>query len=234
MNKIKIMQRNNGLLKPFTLAIATLLVAPSLAFAAFTPITSQLDQGQRGTNVTNLQTFLAANAAVYPQGLVTGYYGPLTTNAVKAFQSLYGISTVGRVGPQTIAKINEVISSGTWGNGSAGGPTSGDGSGPQFTSISQNIGQTSATFTWTTNENATAKIFYDRNPVMMNEGDINSVGFGPTTGLTVGNDNQLRTSQSVTISNLQPGTTYHYTRVSTDANGNVSVWNPNTTFTTSF
>jgi chitodextrinase len=147
-----------------------------------------------------------------------------------AFQNRYGISPVGRVGPVTIAKINELLANGTWnGNGSLG-----DVSGPQFTALTKAVGQTSATFTWSTNENATAKIFVDTVPVKMNEGDINSVGFGATTGQTVGNDNQLRGTQSVTLSGLMPNTTYYYTLVATDAQGNVSVWNPNTTFKTNF
>ena len=66
----------------------------------------------------------------------------------------------------------------------------------------------------------------------MNEGDINSVGFGSTNGWTTMNDGIARTSQQVTINGLQPNTTYHYVIVSTDSSGNVSVWNPNATFKT--
>lgn len=222
---------SGGFFKPITLALATLIVAPTLAFAAFSPINSQLDFGETNADVTKLQTFLSANPAIYPQGLVTGYYGSLTESAVKAFQNLYGLSAVGRVGPLTLAKINALITNGTWGNG---GGISRDVSGPQFTAISQNIGQTSATFTWSTNENATAKVFYSTSPVTMNEGNINSVGFGATSGLIGGNDNQLRGTQSVTLASLTPNTVYYYTLVSTDANGNVSVWNPNAVLRTSF
>lgn len=234
-----IMQKNGAFLKPLFLTTTTLLLAPSLVFAAFSPINSQLDLGETNADVTKLQTFLASNPQVYPEGLVTGYYGPLTRSAVERFQVMQNIvnsgtavsTGFGRVGPSTLAALNQAIASGTWGSG--GGMTTGDVSGPQFLSLSKNIGNTSATFTWTTNENATAKMFYDTNYVRMNEGDINSVGFGAITGQTVhGSDNQLRTTQSITLSNLQPNTVYYYTPVATDANGNVSVVGPNESFRT--
>ncbi|MBI2135942.1 peptidoglycan-binding protein, partial [Candidatus Woesearchaeota archaeon] len=50
---------------------------------------------------------------IYPEGLTTGYYGPLTTKAVKAFQEKHGIARAGdpgygEVGPATRAKLNEL------------------------------------------------------------------------------------------------------------------------------
>jgi hypothetical protein len=66
----------------------------------------------------------------------------------------------------------------------------------------------------------------------MNEGDINSVGFGSTNGYTATNDNLSRTSQQVTMNNLLPNTLYYYVIVSTDLAGNVSVMGPNNTFRT--
>jgi phosphodiesterase/alkaline phosphatase D-like protein len=69
----------------------------------------------------------------------------------------------------------------------------------------------------------------------MNEGNIDSTGFGSITGMTnFGTDNQLRTTQSVTLTNLQPNTVYYYTPVATDANGNVSVVGPNDSFRTGY
>ena len=192
--------------------------------AVYSPITSQLNPGTSGLNVTNLQVFLAANPSIYPEGIVTGYYGLLTKTAIIRFQAQYGLEQVGRVGPMTLAKINSLIVAGGW--------TTIDGSGPAISSITQSVTQNSATFTWNTNEIATGKIFYGTTPVTMNEGDINSVGFGSTNGSVAVNDNLARTSQQVSMTNLQPNTTYYYTIVSTDLTGNVSVWNPNGTFKT--
>ncbi|GEM_PF-1491136 len=86
--------------------------APSVS-AAQAALTRDLDPGDSGNDVTQLQVYLAADAELYPEGKVTGYYGSLTTAAVKRFQARYGIAQVGRVGPQTRAKLNEVMGGGT-------------------------------------------------------------------------------------------------------------------------
>lgn len=208
-----------------TVISAALVSSLSVSAANYTQITSQLDVGMQNQNVTNLQIFLAANPSIYPEGKVTGYYGSLTEAAVRRFQSQYGLQIVGRVGPLTMVKINNLIANGGW-SGTA------DISGPQFLAVGQSISTNSATFSWTTNENATAKIFYYTDWIKMNEGDINSVGFGSTNGWTATNDGVSRNAQQVTITGLAPYTTYHYVIVATDASGNVSVHNPNTTFRT--
>jgi len=81
--------------------------------ASVAVILGDLDPGDSGVDVTKLQVYLAADADLYPEGLVTGYYGSLTTAAVKRFQAKYGIAQVGRVGPQTRAKLNEVMGGGS-------------------------------------------------------------------------------------------------------------------------
>lgn len=60
-----------------------------------------------------LQEFLKRQGAgIYPEGLVTGYFGPLTEAAAKRFQAFYGIPQTGYVGPLTRAKINELLTQG--------------------------------------------------------------------------------------------------------------------------
>lgn len=68
-------------------------------------------------DVRKLQTFLASDPEIYPEGLVTGYFGALTTKAVKAFQLKYadeilepwGITApTGNVYSTTLKKINEL------------------------------------------------------------------------------------------------------------------------------
>ncbi|HQU07500.1 MAG: hypothetical protein B7X04_00305 [Parcubacteria group bacterium 21-54-25] len=76
-------------------------------------IQQQLHVGSTGPNVTLLQQLLAGNPSVYPQGLVTGYYGPLTEAAVKRFQKDHGIESVGDVGPQTRAVLNAYLANAT-------------------------------------------------------------------------------------------------------------------------
>lgn len=77
--------------------------------AGLTGLTKELSQGVRGDDVKALQEFLAKDASIYPEGLVTGYFGSLTVKAVRAFQAKYGISQVGRVGPVTLKKLQEVM-----------------------------------------------------------------------------------------------------------------------------
>lgn len=70
-----------------------------------------LRQGMSGEDVTTLQEILAADPEVYPEGLITGYFGSLTENAVKKFQKKHGIEQVGEVGPKTKMAINQFLSS---------------------------------------------------------------------------------------------------------------------------
>ncbi len=72
-------------------------------------ITTTLNPGARSDQVTKLQELFSGDKDIYPEGLVTGYFGPATVKAVKRFQEKYGISPVGRVGPQTKDKLNEVF-----------------------------------------------------------------------------------------------------------------------------
>ncbi len=209
-----------------TLTMLALLVSLGIGTQvfAYTTINSQLDLGERNTDVTSLQGFFADNSSIYPEGLVTGYFGGLTQTAVKRFQALYGLGQVGRVGPATKDKINMLISQGGW--------VVADIAGPWISYVNNTISNNSATFTWNTNENATGKVFYYTSPITMNEGDINSVGFGSTNGFVATNDNLVRMSQQVILSNLQPNTLYYYVIVATDLTGNVSVVGPNNTFRT--
>lgn len=70
-------------------------------------LAKNLRQGSTGDDVKILQALLAADPEVYPEGLITGLYGPLTTKAVKKFQSKHGIEQAGVVGPKTLKKLNE-------------------------------------------------------------------------------------------------------------------------------
>jgi peptidoglycan hydrolase-like protein with peptidoglycan-binding domain len=81
----------------------------SLVFAA------PLYSGLQSADVRRLQTLLATKSEIYPEGLITGYFGPLTEKAVQTFQLNYGVvgskfdSGFGLVGPKTRAKLQEVF-----------------------------------------------------------------------------------------------------------------------------
>ncbi len=59
--------------------------------------TADFGAGTRGAVVEYLQKLLATDPQLYPEGLVTGYYGPLTESAVKRFQAANNIPQTGTV-----------------------------------------------------------------------------------------------------------------------------------------
>jgi peptidoglycan hydrolase-like protein with peptidoglycan-binding domain len=197
----------------------------------YTSLTAQMNPGARGANVTNLQAFLASNPSFYPEGLVTGYYGPLTQAAVQRFQAYYGIVSsgspsstgYGRVGPSTLARMNALI---------AGGVSTGDMAAPYISGVLVAGTSNSAVVTWNTNELATGRVYYSTSPITFNEGDINSVGFVVTNGQSTSFDTTTRLSHSAAITGLLPNTRYYYLIVVTDPSGNVSVSLPGATFVT--
>lgn len=72
-------------------------------------LTRRLATGTQGEDVRALQILLALDHEVYPEGVITGFFGPLTTKAVMKFQKKHGIEQVGFVGPKTLKKLNEKL-----------------------------------------------------------------------------------------------------------------------------
>ncbi len=86
---------------------------PSQDVSGCLPITANLYLGISGPSVSCLQEVLRNEGAdIYPQGLVTGYFGSLTRSAVVRFQKKYAILQTGFVGPLTRAKINALLPNG--------------------------------------------------------------------------------------------------------------------------
>ena len=80
-------------------------------------INKRLWRGMSNEDVRLLQEVLATDPEIYPEGLITGYFGPLTERAVKRFQKKMGVEQVGLVGPKTLAKINELLTEGAGSSG---------------------------------------------------------------------------------------------------------------------
>ena len=76
---------------------------------AIVEIIQGLKEGSKGDQVTLLQTLLAADASLYPEGLVTGFFGPMTRRALQRFQSRNSLESVGFVGPRTREALNKWI-----------------------------------------------------------------------------------------------------------------------------
>lgn len=181
---------------------------------AFTRLTSQMGVGAQSADVTNLQTFLASNGAVYPAGLVTGYYGPMTEAAVRNFQIGYGISALGNVGPQTQMAVNAVIDSGR----------NIDVSNPAIFGVSVSPSTRSATVSWNNSESAKAQVFYSTSQITSVESA--QAKTAPYISGSVVTDNTFSMNKTMTIDNLQSGTAYSYVIEVTDTSGNVSVTMP--------
>lgn len=184
---------------------AALIAMPFVASAEM--LTRQLQLGMSGADVSTLQIFLAKDATIYPQGTISGYFGSLTKSAVSNFQARNGISSIGRVGPATLAAINAQMN--------------GDNSSPWINPVSVSVTNQSASLSWNTNENASAVVYYSTSPLSMAEGSL-------TNGVTIGGSSMLvhtdlRTSHSATLTSLNSNTTYYYVVYVKDGAGNESV-----------
>lgn len=203
------------------LAATFIVAAPMLASAD--TLYRQLQLGMSGADVSSLQTFLAQDSTIYPQGLVTGYFGGLTKSAVSNFQSRNGIQTAGRVGPATLPVINAQMSFGMGGGTSITG-----GRAPLISGINISMNGNTPTISWSTDEASKGVLYYSTSPIVAVERGILVDVAGPSIMM----DTSFRNVQNITIPNLASNTTYYYMIHTTDQDGNVSVTWP-TTFQTS-
>lgn len=89
-----------------SVSVTNITTPPPQTCAAITrPLSAEDTDAATGGDVSRLQQFLAADSVLYPEGLVTGFYGPATARAVGRYQASKGITQTGTVGPQTLAVI---------------------------------------------------------------------------------------------------------------------------------
>ena len=191
-----------------TLAALAAFVIPSVTLAD--SLYRELQFGMSGGDVSTLQTFLAQDRSIYPQGLVTGYFGSLTRSAVVNFQARNGIATVGRVGPITMAAINAQM------NG--GGTVGFDRVSPSLSQISVSTSASSASISWSTDEVSAGIVYYSSSPIQAVEGP--AVSFSGATAIANLNP-QL--GHVATLSGLSANTNYYVVVYVKDASGNESV-----------
>lgn len=91
-------------------------IAPGFLFG------KPLSLGLKNDDVTKLQELLKSDSSLYPEGLVTGYFGPATLRALQRFQEKHKLAVPGDLGygyagPKTRAKLNELLE---FGAGSSG------------------------------------------------------------------------------------------------------------------
>lgn len=211
--------------------MAVLVISLFGSQSAYAAVNSQLDLGDRGAEVTELQAYLATNASIYPEGLVTGYFGQLTKAAVERFQTTQGIISqgtpattgYGRVGPRTQAAINSMLGGGS--------DMSGDTSAPTIRSVNVVTDTDGASVIWTASEASMGKVYYDTSPIRIsNIFDVTGVFSGEpvVSGTLAQYDGQARSTHTVNIDNLARNTTYFYLVVVFDATKNVSITLPAT------
>lgn len=102
--------------KLLTAALLFFSLLPIFAFAQQPFFTKTLKKGSSGDEVKKLQTFLRSLPDIYPEGLVTGYFGALTEAAIKRFQAKHNIISSGTTfttgygifGPKTRGIVNKL------------------------------------------------------------------------------------------------------------------------------
>lgn len=89
--------------------VATETVAPtgSVLGAATTVLQEEAVYGATNDTVERIQKLLATDPLLYPDGIVSGFFGPKTQEAIKNLQARFGMNPVGVVGPSTATLIME-------------------------------------------------------------------------------------------------------------------------------
>jgi hypothetical protein len=70
-------------------------------------IKSGLRAGMEDEDIKKIQELLATDPSLYPRGIVSGYFGPLTEEAISRFQERHGLTVTGEVDEATKALIHE-------------------------------------------------------------------------------------------------------------------------------
>ncbi len=68
---------------------------------------SGLREGMRDDDIKKIQELLATDPMIYPGGKVTGYYGPMTKEAIMKFQERHGLTVTGTVDEATKKLMQE-------------------------------------------------------------------------------------------------------------------------------
>ena len=93
--------------KTQTQIIATPPVVQKTPIYTFSKV---LSRGDKNKQVEHLQVLLASEPSIYQRGLITGYFGALTENAVKAFQRRYKLQVTGIADVTTLKKLEKLSS----------------------------------------------------------------------------------------------------------------------------
>lgn len=213
----------------FTRTVVTATVVALVAIMAVPAVTiadtfnRQMQVGTTGTDVRNLQSFLAGDETLYPQGKVTGYYGFLTKAAVSNFQERNDITPVGRVGPATLPVLNLQYDQGL--GGGTESSSADDTGAARIVNVTVSTNKNTATVRWDTSKPAKGVVYYSETPFGVLGEHENSVDI---SGSSVRSDTEYHSFQNVSVQNLKSDTVYHYLVYSTSRDGGVSITMPST------
>ncbi len=73
-------------------------------------LSDSLQEGMKHEDVREIQRLLATDPEIYPEGLTTGYYGPLTKEALKRFQMKHKLEVTGEINEDTKHLLEEYLS----------------------------------------------------------------------------------------------------------------------------
>ena len=104
-----LLQQIQALQKQIDALVASQRTLQTQVTTQFNAFIISLSLGSRGEAVEALQALLAANPDIYPEGLITGYFGKATERALKRLQKEHGLEQVGIVGPKTRRLLNRLL-----------------------------------------------------------------------------------------------------------------------------
>jgi hypothetical protein len=80
-----------------------------------TVLKENISEGLNNADVKKIQEILATDSAIYPEGKVTGYFGPLTKEAIKRFQVRHELEVTGTIDEATHDLLEEYLKETTGG-----------------------------------------------------------------------------------------------------------------------
>ena len=74
-----------------------------------TELKSDLREGMTDADIKAIQEALASDPTIYPGGFKTGYFGPLTVEAIKRFQAKNDLEVTGTINAETKAALDTIM-----------------------------------------------------------------------------------------------------------------------------
>ena len=68
-----------------------------------------LKDGKPDADIKAIQEAFASDPSIYPSGLKTGYFGPMTKEAIKKFQAKNGLEVTGEINAETKAALDTIM-----------------------------------------------------------------------------------------------------------------------------